>query len=64
MVHIFIMRYLLWNWDFILGIRPYVLQTLVIFVLTFVGSWLVSVLLNLCTDKVFMKVSLNEKDIS
>lgn len=64
MVHIFIMRYLLWNWDFILGIRSYVLQTLVIFVLTFVGSWLVSVLLHLCSDKMFMKVSLNEKNIS
>ena len=46
LVHIFIMRYLLWKWDLILGIRSYVLQTAVIIVLTLSGSLLISLSIN------------------
>ena len=46
LVHIFVMRYVLWQCDFILAIQPYVLQTFVITALTFAGSlaicWLIS----------------------
>ena len=38
LIHIFIMRYLLWEWSFIQSIDSYVLQTVVIGVLTFVIS--------------------------
>lgn len=47
LVHIFIMRYLLWKWDFILGIQPYWLQTVTIFILTFGGSLVASYLITL-----------------
>lgn len=47
LVHIFIMRYLLWNWDFIVNLHPFWLQTLVIVVLTFAGSLAVSYLISL-----------------
>ena len=47
LVHIFIMRYLLWKWDFILGIHPYWFQTTVIIVQTFIGSLAVSYLISL-----------------
>lgn len=45
--HLFIMRTLLWNWDFIRNIDSYYLQTLVIIILTFVGSALLSFLISL-----------------
>lgn len=45
--HLFIMRTLLWNWDFIRNIDSYYLQTLVIIVLTFAGSTLVCYLISL-----------------
>ena len=38
LVHILIMRYVIWQWDFILGLQPYVLQTTVIAALTYIGS--------------------------
>lgn len=38
LIHIFIMRYLLWNWSFIWSIDSYVLQTVVIGTQTFVSS--------------------------
>jgi surface polysaccharide O-acyltransferase-like enzyme len=47
LVHIFIMRYLLWKWDFILGIHPYWFQTTVIIILTFIGSFAVSYAISL-----------------
>ena len=47
LVHIFIMRYLLWKWDFILGIHPYWFQTTVIIILTFTGSLAVSYAISL-----------------
>ena len=47
LVHIFIMRYLLWKWDFILGIHPYWFQTVVIIILTFMSSLAVSYLISL-----------------
>lgn len=47
LIHIFIMRYLLWKWDFILGIHPYWFQTAVIIILTFMGSLAVSYLISL-----------------
>lgn len=46
LVHIFVMRYLLWKWDFILGIPNYYLQTLMVIVLTFAGSALISILIS------------------
>ena len=45
--HLFIMRTLLWNWDFIRNIESFKLQTLVIIVLTFAGSALLSYLISL-----------------
>lgn len=47
LIHIFIMRYLLWKWDFILGIQPYWLQTVTIIILTFGGSLVVTYLISL-----------------
>lgn len=47
LVHIFVMRYLLWKWDFILNIPSYYLQTLAVIVLTFAGSALISFLISL-----------------
>lgn len=38
LIHIFIMRYLLWNWEFIRLINSYILQTIAISILTFVLS--------------------------
>lgn len=46
LVHIFVMRYLLWKWDFILGIPNYYLQTLMVIVLTFAGSALICILIS------------------
>lgn len=40
--HIFLMRAILWNVPFIQNIPNYYLQTLVVIVLTFTGSWLFS----------------------
>lgn len=45
--HLFIMRTLLWNWDFIQNINSFFLQTLAIIVLTFIGSALLSYLISL-----------------
>lgn len=46
LVHIFVMRTLLYNWSFVLGIGNYYVQTLVVTVLTFIGSfavcWIIS----------------------
>lgn len=47
LVHIFVMRYLLWKWDFILNIPSYYLQTIAVIVLTFAGSALISFLISL-----------------
>lgn len=47
LTHLFVMRTLLWNWDFIRNIDSYYLQTLVIIILTFVGSALLSYLISL-----------------
>lgn len=47
LVHIFIMRYVLWHCDFILSIKNYYLQTAVIIVLTFVLSALCTYLIGL-----------------
>ena len=38
LTHIFIMRLVLWRWDFILNINSYILQTIVVIILTFIGS--------------------------
>lgn len=47
LIHIFIMRYLLWKWDFLLCITPHWVQTLVTFMLTFTCSLLISYLISL-----------------
>ncbi len=47
LIHIFIMRYLLWEWSFIQSIDSYVLQTVVIGVLTFVLSTISCYLISL-----------------
>ena len=47
LIHIFIMRYVLWHCDFILSIENYYLQTAVIIVLTFVLSVLCTYLIGL-----------------
>ena len=47
LVHIFIMRYLLWKWDFILGIHTYWVQTVTIIIFTFVGSLIITYLISL-----------------
>lgn len=41
LIHIFIMRTLLWNWSVITEIPNYYLQTVIIAVFTFVGSYIV-----------------------
>lgn len=46
LVHIFVMRTLLWNWSFIYSIKNYYLQTSVIIVLTFMGSFVIAYLLS------------------
>ena len=38
LTHIFIMRFVLWRCDFILNINSYILQTIVVIILTFIGS--------------------------
>lgn len=38
LTHIFIMRYVLWKCDFIINIDSYIIQTIVIIILTFIGS--------------------------
>lgn len=46
LVHIFVMRTLLWNWSFIYSIKNYYLQTFIIIVLTFMGSFVIVYLLS------------------
>ena len=46
LIHIFIMRYVLWECDFILNIDSYILQTVTIAVLTFVLSTIVCYLIS------------------
>lgn len=41
LIHIFIMRMLLWNWSIITEIPNYYLQTIIVAVFTFVGSYVV-----------------------
>lgn len=41
LIHIFIMRTLLWNWSIITEIPNYYLQTTIVAVFTFVGSYVV-----------------------
>lgn len=41
LIHIFIMRTLLWNWDVITEIPNYYLQTAVVALFTFIGSYVV-----------------------
>ena len=38
LTHIFVMRYVLWKCDFIINIDSYIIQTIVIIILTFIGS--------------------------
>lgn len=38
LTHIFVMRYVLWKCDFIVNIDSYIIQTIVIIILTFIGS--------------------------
>lgn len=47
LVHIFIMRYVLWKWDIVLGIQPYWLQTVFIIVLTFAGALVITYLISM-----------------
>jgi surface polysaccharide O-acyltransferase-like enzyme len=47
LIHIFIMRYVLWHCDYILGIQSYILQTIVIIILTLAGSFILSWLISL-----------------
>lgn len=47
LVHIFIMRYVLWHCDFILNIENYYLQTVTIIILTFILSALCTYLIGL-----------------
>lgn len=42
LIHIFLMRAFIWYLPFVQGISNYYLQTVVVIVLTFVGSWLFS----------------------
>ena len=46
LVHIFVMRTLLWNWAFIQSIKNYYLQTSIVIVLTFMGSLVIVYLLS------------------
>lgn len=45
LIHIFVMRTLLWNWSMIQTISNYYLQTLIVAVLTFVGSYVICYLI-------------------
>lgn len=47
LTHIFIMRYILWKWDFIQNIDCYIIQTITIVILTFVSSTIFSYLISL-----------------
>lgn len=47
LIHIFIMRYVLWHCDYILDIQPYILQTIAIIFLTLAGSFILSWLISL-----------------
>lgn len=47
LVHIFVMRYLIWKWDFIMNIQSYYTQTLVIILLTCLGSSVLCYLISL-----------------
>lgn len=47
LIHIFVMRYVLWHCDYILGIHSYILQTIVIIILTLAGSFILSWLISL-----------------
>lgn len=38
LVHIFFMRSIIWKWDWILSIQNYIIQTLIVFILTFIFS--------------------------
>ena len=42
LLHIFVMRTLLWNWRVIQNINNYYLQTVVVVILTFIGSLAIS----------------------
>ena len=44
--HFFVIRYLLWNWNFVLSIESYVLQTAVITFISFALSLLLSLLIS------------------
>ena len=46
LVHIFVMRTLLWNWSFIQSIKNYCLQTFVVIVFTFMGALAIVYLLS------------------
>lgn len=54
LVHIFVMRYLLWKWDFILGISNYYLQTIMVIVLTFAGSVFISIIISYIPGSQYM----------
>lgn len=45
LIHIFVMRTLLWNWSMIQAIGNYCFQTLIVAVLTFVGSYVICYLI-------------------
>ena len=45
LIHIFVMRTLFWNWSMIQAIGNYYFQTLVVAVLTFVGSYVICYLI-------------------
>ena len=47
LVHIFIMRYLLWKWDIILGIYPYWFQIVTFIIFTFAAPLIISYLISL-----------------
>ena len=54
LVHIFIMRYILWRFDFILGIENYYLQTVTIILLTFILSALCTYLIGLLPNSQYI----------
>lgn len=45
LIHIFVMRTLFWNWSMIQAIGNYYFQTLVVAVLTFIGSYVICYLI-------------------
>lgn len=47
LVHIFIMRNLIWKWNFIMNIHSYYIQTIAIVLLTFLGSSVLCYLISL-----------------